>query len=50
VAWVVPSGRVMVLSVPVTPEPAAAGPLTGGQKVAHDPVHLDVVDVSGANQ
>jgi hypothetical protein len=24
--------------------------LTGGQKVAHDPVHLDVVGVSGTNQ
>jgi hypothetical protein len=50
VACVVPSGRVMVLSVPVTPDPAVTGPLTGGQKVAHDPVHLEVVEVSGANQ
>src|SRR5580693_8669191 len=40
----------MVLSVPVTPDPAVTGPLTGGQKVAHDPVHLEVVEVSGANQ
>jgi hypothetical protein len=40
----------MVPSVPVTPEPAVAGPFTGGQKVAHDPVHLDVVEVSGPNQ
>jgi hypothetical protein len=40
----------MVLSVPVTPDPAVAGPLTGGQNVAHDPVHLDVVGVSGTNQ
>jgi hypothetical protein len=50
VACVVPSGRVMVLSVPVTPDPAVTGPVTGGQKVAHDPVHLEVVEVSGANQ
>jgi hypothetical protein len=26
------------------------GPFTGGQKVAHDPVHLDAVAVSGPNQ
>jgi hypothetical protein len=29
---------------------AVAGPLTGGQKVAHDPVHFEVVEVSGTNQ
>jgi len=29
---------------------AVAGPLTGGQKVAQDPVHFEVVEVSGANQ
>jgi len=46
----VPSDLVMVPSVPVTPDPAVAGPLTGGQKVAHDPVHFDVVEVSGTNQ
>src|ERR1700722_4547664 len=40
----------MVPSVPVTPDPAVTGPVTGGQKVAHDPVHLEVVEVSGANQ
>src|ERR1700730_10093051 len=40
----------MVLSVPVTPDPAVTGPVTGGQKVAHDPEHLEVVEVSGANQ
>jgi hypothetical protein len=40
----------MTPKVPVTPEPAVAGPLTGGQYVAQDPVHLDVVEVSGANQ
>ena len=45
-----PSGRVMVPSVPVTPDPVVAGPLTGGQNVAHEPVHLDVVEVSGTNQ
>jgi hypothetical protein len=47
---VLPSGRVIVLSVPVTPDPAVAGPLTGGQNVAHEPVHLDAVEVSGTNQ
>jgi hypothetical protein len=50
VACVVPSGLVIVPSVPVTPDPAVAGPFTGGQNVAHDPVHLDVVEVSGTNQ
>ena len=45
-----PSGRVIVPSVPVTPDPAVAGPFTGGQKAAQDPVHLDVVEVSGTNQ
>src|SRR5580700_9725969 len=40
----------MVPSVPVTPVPAVAGPATGGQYVAHEPVHLDVVEVSGTNQ
>jgi hypothetical protein len=40
----------MVPSVPVTPEPAVAGPFTGGQYVAQEPVQLDVVDVSRANQ
>ena len=49
-AWVEPSARVIVASVPVTPAPAVAGPLTGGQNVAHDPLHFDVVEVSGANQ
>jgi hypothetical protein len=46
----VPSGRVMVASVPVTPAPAVTGPFTGGQYVAQVPVHFEVVDVSGANQ
>ena len=45
-----PSARVIVPSLPVTPAPAVAGPLTGGQNVAHDPLHFDVVEVSGANQ
>src|ERR1700722_19458540 len=40
----------MVPSVPVTPDPAVTGPVTGGQEVAHDPVHLEVVEVSAANQ
>src|ERR1700733_4704514 len=40
----------MVPSLPVTPEPAVAGPGTGGQYVAHEPVHFEVVEVSGTNQ
>src|SRR5215471_12225038 len=49
-AWVAPSGRAIVLSVPGTPGPAVAGPLTGGQIRAQLPLQLDVVAVSGANQ
>jgi hypothetical protein len=41
---------VIVPSVPVTPAPAVAGPFTGGQYVAHDPLQFDVVAVSGANE
>jgi hypothetical protein len=41
---------VIVASLPVTPDPAVAGPFTGGQNVAHWPLHLDVVEVSRANQ
>jgi hypothetical protein len=41
---------VMVASLPVTPAPAVAGPFTGGQNVAHEPLHFDVVAVSGTNQ
>jgi hypothetical protein len=40
----------MVPSVPVTPVPAVTGPLTGGQYVAHDPLQLDLVAVSGPNE
>src|SRR5215831_820072 len=40
----------MVPSLPVTPAPAVAGPFIGGQYVAHEPLHFDVVEVSGANQ
>src|SRR6266550_4018022 len=40
----------MVASLPVTPAPAVAGPFTGGQYVAHEPLHFEVVGVSGANQ
>jgi hypothetical protein len=40
----------MVASLPVTPAPAVAGPVTGGQNVAHEPLHFDVVAVSGTNQ
>jgi hypothetical protein len=36
--------------VPFTPDPAVAGPCTGGQYVAHEPLHFEVVEVSGANQ
>jgi len=36
--------------LPVTPAPAVAGPFTGGQNVAHEPLHFDVVAVSGTNQ
>jgi hypothetical protein len=34
----------------VTPDPAVAGPGTGGQTWAQAPVHFDVVAVSGANE
>src|SRR5512142_2150735 len=40
----------MVASLPVTPAPAVTGPFTGGQNVAHEPLHFDVVAVSGTNQ
>src|SRR5690348_16288258 len=40
----------MVASLPVTPVPAVAGPFTGGQYVVHEPLHFEVVGVSGANQ
>jgi hypothetical protein len=40
----------MEVSLPVTPEPAVAGPLTGGQTVAHEPLQFDFVLVSGTNQ
>jgi len=39
-----------VPSVPLTPCPAAAGPVTGGQICAQAPVHFDAVAVSGANE
>jgi hypothetical protein len=45
-----PSDLVMVPSLPVTPEPAVAGPATGGQTWAQAPEHFDAVAVSGANQ
>jgi hypothetical protein len=50
VAWVVPSDLVIVPSLPVTPDPAVAGPVTGGQIWAQAPVHFDTVAVSGANE
>ena len=49
-ACIEPSDRVIVVSLPVTPEPAAAGPLTGGQIVAQEPLQFDLVLVSGTNQ
>ena len=49
-ACVEPSDRVIVPSLPVTPAAAVAGPFTGGQYVAHDPLQFDLVAVSGANQ
>ena len=45
-----PSARLMVASLPVTPAPAVTGPFTGGQNVAHELLHFDVVAVSGTNQ
>jgi hypothetical protein len=39
----------IVLNVPITPD-SVTGPFTGGQYWAHDPLHLDFVEVSGANQ
>jgi hypothetical protein len=45
-----PSDLVIVPSLPVTPDPAAAGPGTGGQTWAQAPLHFDVVAVSGANE
>ena len=49
-ACVEPSERVIVPSLPVTPAPAVTGPFSGGQNVAHDPLQLDLVGVSGANE
>lgn len=40
----------IVASLPVTPDPAVAGPLTGGQIAAHEPLQFDFVLVSGTNQ
>lgn len=45
-----PSDRVIVVSLPVTPEPAVAGPFTGGQIAAHQPLQFDFVLVSGTNE
>jgi hypothetical protein len=52
VAWVVPSARVIVPNVPgrEAPDAAVTGPVTGGHKVAHEPVQFDLVEVSIANQ
>jgi hypothetical protein len=50
VAWTEPPERLMVASLLVTPAPVVADPFTGGQKVAHEPLHLEVAGVSGANQ
>src|SRR5580704_10157309 len=40
----------MVPSLPVTPGPALGAPVTGGQYLAHEPVHREAAAVSGANQ
>jgi hypothetical protein len=40
----------MVLSLPVIPVPAVAGPFSGGQICAQSSLQLDLVAVSGANQ
>jgi len=37
-------------TAPVTPAPAVAGPVAGGQRRAQLPVQLDLPTVSGANQ
>src|ERR1017187_7270655 len=39
-----------MLSLPLIPDDSVAGPFTGGQNVAQDPLHIDLVLVSGANQ
>jgi hypothetical protein len=52
VAWVDPSGRLIVPNLPgsETPAAAAAVPMTGGQIVAQLPAHADPVGVSLPNQ
>src|SRR5260370_6094635 len=45
-----PSGRLIQPTAPVTPAPAVAGPVTGGQRRAQLPVQFEVAAVSGANQ
>jgi len=50
VACIEPSDRVIVPSLPVTPDPAVAGPCTGGQIWAQLPLQFDLVLVSGTNQ
>ena len=45
-----PSDLVIAPSLPVMPALAVAGPFTSGQYAVHDPVHLEVVAVSGPNQ
>jgi hypothetical protein len=49
VAWTEPLERLIVPNVPFTPG-AVVGPFTRGQFCAHVPLHLDIVDVSGANE
>jgi hypothetical protein len=50
VAWIKPPVRVIWPTAPVTPAPAAAGPVTGGQRRAPLSVQCDLATVSGANQ
>ena len=46
VSWAEPSDRLIVANGPLTPDVVPG--LTGGQLVAHAPLQLDLVDVSGA--
>ena len=49
-AWVAPSKRAIVSSVPGDAGPGGGGALDRGQIRAQLPSHFDVVAVSGANQ
>jgi hypothetical protein len=49
VSWVAPSDRLIVANGLLTAAAVAVG-FTGGQFVAHAPLHTDLADVSGANE